>query len=118
MAAPELAYAFYRDEYRGAMDEGRFDAALPSARARLSSMTGADVPAEHAEAWLMALCALCDRAGGQPGASGAPAGLKSETVGSTSFTYTDAAAAESDYDAALPWLAGTGLLYRGAGCRR
>ena len=114
MAAPELAYAFYRDEYRGAMDEGRFDAALPSARARLSSMTGADVPAEHAEAWLMALCALCDRAGGED-RSGT---VKSETVGSTSLTYSDASAASTDYDASVPWLAGTGLLYRGAGCRR
>ena len=108
---PELTYATYRDEYHGRMGEGDFDAALPSARARLAAITGTEVPERH-------LCAVCDRAGGQPGPSGAPAGVRAETVGGTSVTYTDAAAAEGDYDAALPWLSGTGLLYRGAGCRR
>ena len=115
---PELTYATYRDEYHGRMGEGDFDAALPSARARLAAITGTEVPERHRDAWLMALCAVCDRAGGRPGPSGAPAGVRSETVGGTSVTYTDAAAAEGDYDAALPWLSGTGLLYRGAGCRR
>ena len=115
---PELTYETYRDEYRGQMEEGDFDAALPSATARLTAITGGDVPEQNEHAWLMALCAVCDRAGGRPGAAGAPAGVKSETVGGTSVSYTDAASAESDFDAALPWLAGTGLLYRGAGCRR
>ncbi|WP_291289905.1 hypothetical protein [Enorma sp.] len=116
--APKLTYEVYCDDYCGKMEEDDFDAALPSATARLVAIAGADIPERHEHAWLMALCALCDRAGGLPGPSGAPAGVKSETVGGTNVTYADAAAAGSDYDAALPWLSGTGLLYSGAGCRR
>lgn len=116
--APKLTYEVYCDDYCGKMEEDDFDAVLPSATARLVAIAGADIPERHEHAWLMALCALCDRAGGLPGPSGAPAGVKSETVGGTSVTYADAAAAGSDYDAALPWLSGTGLLYSGAGCRR
>ena len=111
--APEPTYADYRDKYRGRMEEGDFEAALPSARARLVAITGAEVPEGAAEAWSMALCAMCDHVAGADGS-----GLKSETVGSTSYAYADARAGATGYDAVAPWLAGTGLLYRGAGCRR
>lgn len=107
--APELTFAEYSgDLYRGTLGEAAFAAALPRARARLIGLTGADVPGEHAEAWKGALCAVVDRAAGVD----AP-GVKSETVGSTSVTYDESRSGSTDLDAAAPWLAGTGLLYRG-----
>lgn len=104
--APELTFADYAgDLYCGSLGEDAFTAALPKARARLTELTGADVPAEHAKAWMGALCAMVDRVGGQ--------GVKSETVGSTSVTYDESRSGSTDLDAVSPWLAGTGLLYRG-----
>lgn len=66
--APELTFADYAgDLYRGSLGEDAFIAALPKARARLTELTGADVPAEHARAWMGALCAMVDRVGGVDG---------------------------------------------------
>lgn len=49
--APELTFADYAgDLYRGSLGEDAFMAALPRARARLTELTGADVPAGHARA--------------------------------------------------------------------
>lgn len=107
--APELTFADYAgDLYRGSLDEDAFMAALPKAHARLTELTGADVPAGHAKAWMGALCAMVDRVGGVDGQ-----GVKSETVGSTSVTYDESRSGSTDLDAVSPWLAGTGLLYRG-----
>lgn len=107
--APELTFADYAgDLYCGSLDEDAFTAALPKARTRLTELTGADVPAEHAKAWMGALCAMVDRVGGVDGQ-----GVKSETVGSTSVTYDELRSGSTDLDAVSPWLAGTGLLYRG-----
>ena len=105
---PELTYREYAGEvYRGGLDESAFYVALPAARARLCALTGTDVPDRCAEAWKRALCALVDRATERPD------GVKSETVGSTSVTYTDERAGAGDLEAVAPYLAGTGLLYRG-----
>ncbi len=107
--APELTFAEYAGGlYCGTLGEEAFAAALPRARARLLELTGADVPDEHAQAWKGALCAVTDRVGGVGGA-----GVKSETVGSTSVTYDESRSGSTDLDAVAPWLAGTGLLYRG-----
>lgn len=107
--APELTFNEYAgDLYRGSLDEDAFAAALPRARARLTELTGADVPSEHAQAWKGALCAVVDRVGGVDGT-----GVKSETVGSTSVTYDESRSGSTDLDAVSPWLAGTGLLYKG-----
>lgn len=66
--APELTFADYAgDLYCGSLGEDAFMAALPKARARLTELTGADVPAEHARAWMGALCAMVDRVGGVDG---------------------------------------------------
>lgn len=113
MATPELTYAFYADEHRGRLGEDALADALPLATARLVALTGDEVPERCETAWLHALCALCDA---QASAGGAHRGVISEHVGNTTLTYTAEAAAESDHAIVLPWLAGTGLLYRGL-CR-
>lgn len=107
--APGLTFAEYSGKlFRGALGEDAFIAALPRARARLTALTGSEVPAEHEEAWKGALCAVVDRCGGAD-----EPGVVSETIGSTSVSYDESRYAASDLDAAAPWLAGTGLLYRG-----
>lgn len=112
MAAPTLTYATYSsaDGYRGKLGEDAFLAALPSASARLSAVTGDDVPEVWQDRWLMALCAMVDHVAG---ADGSHDGLKSQTIGGTSKTWTDESAAGTDADAVAPWLVGTGLLYCG-----
>lgn len=114
MAAPELTHELYAgDMYRGEMGADELAAALPRARARLVAITGDDVPERCRDAWLCALCAMADRVAGLD-RSGTE---KSETVGSTSVTWSDSQANATDLDAVAPWLAGTGLLYTGAGRR-
>lgn len=107
--APELTFEEYSgDLYRGRLEEDAFGAALPRARARLVELTGTEVPEAHERAWKGALCAVVDRVGGAD-----EPGVRSETVGSTSVTYDESRYSATDLDAVSPWLAGTGLLYRG-----
>lgn len=113
MAAPELTYTFYSTTYGGTLDEEAYQAASSRAAARLTALVGTDIPDRVSDAYLMAACALVDRVAGAD-TSGT---LKSETVGSTSFTYTDAVANATDLDAVRPYLANTGLLFRGVSCR-
>lgn len=114
-SAPAPDFAFYRDGHAGRLDEGAFAAALPEAMARLRLLAGDEVPERCRDAYMHAACALADRAAGLD-RSGEVA---SETVGSTSLTYarTAPSRAQGDYEAALPWLAGTGLLCRAVGLR-
>lgn len=114
MSRPEPTYEFYRDKHRGKLEQGAFDDALPLASARAREIVAVDVPEALAEAYMHAVCALCDRVAG----ADARGTVRSETVGGTSVTYADAegASAFSDVDAVRPWLAGTGLLWRGL-CR-
>ena len=44
MANPSLTYDFYRNTYKGSLDEGELDAPLVKAQALLVSMTGEEVP--------------------------------------------------------------------------
>lgn len=112
MASTAPDYVFYADVHRGAMDPAAFESSLAEAGARLRYVTGRQAPPERcAEAWKHAWCELADRVGGAD-RSGL---LASETVGSTSVSYAQAAQMgreEGDYAAVLPWLAGTGLLSR------
>lgn len=113
--APEPTYEFYATEHRGRAPMEVFADALPEAAARARLVVGsADVPERCAAGYMHAVCALVDRVAGIDSRGT----VASETVGSTSVTYTESAASSTDYDAVLPWLAGTGLLYVGTGCRR
>ncbi len=109
MTATSPDFAWYRDTYHGALNEDAFTAVLGRSEARIRAVTGrtgADVPDAHADAWKGALCALCDRAGGIDRAGE----LASESVGSTSLTYSQAQQARTDWDACAEWLGATGLL--------
>jgi len=117
MAAPELTYEFYSETHRGVLDEEAFEDAIPEATARVTAITGDDIPERCEAAWLHACSAMCDVVGG---VSGAHRGISSEHVGGTTLVYTDETALESDLRVVGPWLAGTGLLYAGLcrmGCR-
>lgn len=113
MATPELTYDFYAETHRGKLGEDALLDALPLATARLVAVTGEAVPERCEAAWLHALCALCDHLSS---AGGAHKGVSGERVGNTDLTYTAEASAEDDLAVVGPWLAGTGLLYRGL-CR-
>lgn len=112
---PEPTYEFYATVHRGRASMEDFADALPEAAARARLLVAsADVPERCADAYMHAVCALVDRVSGIDSRGT----VASETVGSTSVTYTESAASSTDYDAVLPWLAGTGLIYAGSGCRR
>lgn len=112
METPTLTYSTYSASYgyRGKLEPDAFADALPGAAARLVAITGADFDAAWDASWLMALCSMVDHVAG---ADGSHDGLKSQTIGGTSKTWTDAEADRSDVDVVAPWLAGTGMLYCG-----
>lgn len=110
---PELTYSFYRDTYHGALTEEVFRSSLVSATARLVAITGDDIPERSTNQWFFALSVIVERAAGKD----TRGTVKSETVGATSITYTDTYSAMSDFDAVRPFLASTGLLFRGVECR-
>lgn len=108
----DLGYEFYASEFGGALDEEAFAKARGRGLARLRWLTGRMQPPQaHERAWRLAWCALTDRAAH----ADTRGEIASETVGSTSVTYSAAVQAASDYDAAAPYLALTGLLYQGVG---
>ena len=118
MARPQPTYEFYVNEHGGTAERGAFLAALPLAEARVRELTPSAhrVPARLRRAYLHAVCAMADRVSGVD----ARGRVSSETVGGTSVTYADAqgGGAFGDLDAVAPYLAGTGLLYRGIGGAR
>lgn len=111
MTRPLPTYEFYAGVHGGRLGEAEFASALPEAAARARELVPADVPARLYRRYRHAVCALVDRVAG----ADERGLLRSETVGSTSRTYADAdqGAAFGDADAVRPWLAGTGLMYRG-----
>lgn len=112
MPRPEPTYGFYVSDHGGEAAQEEFSRALPEALARMRLVVPADdVPESLASAYMHAVCALVDRVSGID----ARGTVASETVGSTSVTYADAAsgAGFTDADAARPWLQGTGLMWRG-----
>lgn len=112
MPRPLPTYEFYRSEHKGALDQEAFERALPTASARARELAPRDVPDALSEAYMHAVCALADRAAG----ADERGRVSSETVGGTSVAYADAGEGGfTDMDAVKPWLAGTGLLYRGIG---
>lgn len=117
MARPRPTYEFYVNDHRGRAGRDEFLAALPAAAARMREAVPADrIPARHRRAYLHAVCAMADRVAGVDERGR----VSSETVGGTSVTYADAqgGSAFGDIDAVAPYLAGTGLLYRGIGGAR
>lgn len=114
-AAP--TFDFYQVEHRGRLSEDAFWDALPLAVAKTEALAGPLREAgEHADRWCHAACAMADLVAGAVGGGT----LASETVGSTSLTYSQKAQRspeEAERAAVEPWLAGTGLLCRALGVR-
>lgn len=112
-AAP--TYDFYEVEHRGTLPQDAFMAALPLAVAKTEALAGPCPDCGPvADRWRHAACAMADLAAGVGGGGT----LASETVGSTSLTYSQKAQRspeEAEWAAVLPWLAGTGLLCRAMG---
>ena len=108
MAVPSLTYERYAERHLGRLDREAFEAALPAATARLTGLTGDDVPERHEPRWLDALGVLCDRV-----AQGRAANVTSERVGETTLSFDAAASGACDYDVVRPYLAPTGLLWQG-----
>lgn len=108
----DLTYEFYAEQFGGTLDEAAFVAARGRGLARLRWLTGRmEPPQAHEQAWRLAWCALTERAAH----ADTRGEIASESVGSTSVTYSAAVQAATDYDAAAPYLALTGLLYQGVG---
>ncbi len=114
----EPTYDFYEVEHKGALAEDAFGAALPLAVAKTEALAGPLRDAgRHADMWRHAACAMVELVAGA--ATGGT--IASETVGSTSLTYSQKAQRspeEAEAAAVLPWLSGTGLLCRAVGVRR
>lgn len=109
MASVELTYDYYANTYGGAASEEMFTTALHKARCRLAAVIQGEIRADVEDAYRMALCAVIDRVA-QLDTRGA---IASESVGSTSVSYSSAVQSMTDYDAVYGYLSGTGLLYRG-----
>lgn len=117
MAAPEVAYAFYRDGYRGALDEDAFGRALPRALAEVRRRTWPRVEADAPDAWARAVCAACDVEAAHGFTGGACEG-GSVRLGSFSASGADGGAGSYGRDmadAVAREIAGTPLQFAGLG---
>lgn len=117
MAAPAITYAFYTNQYGGALDEEGFDASLPHALAYVGRRIWPNDPRRAVRAWRMAVCAAVDvdAAYGATGGAGALASVTTGTV-SMGFGGQGGSSWEADMARAVDArLAGTGLLYMGLG---
>lgn len=113
MLARYADYEFYKDKYLGQkIQESMFDALALQATNYINYITFGRIDQENAaEDVKLATCAVAEvilkneESGGK----------SSETVGKLSVTYNTKGTAERKmYSAAYPYLAHTGLLYRGA----
>ena len=117
MAAPEVTYAFYSEEYGGRLDEGGFGAALPHALAFVNRRIWPNDPQAAPEAYMRAVCAACD-VDATYGATGGTGGLASVSTGTVSMSFgADGGSSwETDMARAVDGeLVGSGLLYMGLG---
>lgn len=117
MAAPEVTYAFYSEEYGGRLDEGGFGAALPHALAFVNRRIWPNDPQAAPEAYMRAVCAACD-ADAAYGFTGGAGSLSSVTTGTVSMSFGGGGSSAWEGDmarAADGELAGSGLLFMGLG---
>lgn len=109
-----VAYSFYASVYHGALPEEDFLRNAVRAGAFLDDLTSGKandaLPEDTLVKAQLAFCALCDAY-----AEEATGGIASETNDGISVTYAarQGTAEQRLRNAAAPFLAGTGLLYRG-----
>lgn len=108
-------YQFYRDTYHGRADETTFLRLVVHAAAFVDTLVCSRATAPESSAVCYAQCAAVDAL--ETEEKGGP--IVSETAGRYSVTRksTEETLSARLYQAVYPFLAGTGLLYRGVGCR-
>ena len=113
MAAPEVTYAFYRDEWHGTLGEGAFGASLPRALAVVRDRVFPADPAGDPDAYRRAACA----AGAVDAANRGPAPPHpAVTTGTVSMSFGDGSSRRADMVRAVDSeLAGTPLAFKGLG---
>ena len=108
MAAPEVTYAFYRDEWHGTLGEGAFGASLPRALAVVRDRVFPADPAGDPGAYSRAACAAAY--------GGSAAAIASVTTGTVSMSFGDGSSRRADMVRAVDSeLAGTPLAFKGLG---
>ncbi len=113
MAAPEVTYAFYRDEWHGALGEGAFGASLPRALAVVRDRVFPADPAGDPGAYSRAACAAVDV---DAAYGGSAAAIASVTTGTVSMSFGDGSSRRADMVRAVDSeLAGTPLAFKGLG---
>ena len=113
MAAPEVTYAFYRDEWHGPLGEGAFGASLPRALAVVRDRVFPADPAGDPGAYSRAACAAVDVDAAYGGSSAA---IASVTTGTVSMSFGDGSSRRADMVRAVDSeLAGTPLAFKGLG---
>lgn len=113
MAAPEVTYAFYRDEWHGTLGEGAFGASLPRALAVVRDRVFPADPAGDQGAYRRAACAAVDV---DAAYGGSAAAIASVTTGTVSMSFGDGSSRRADMVRAVDSeLAGTPLAFKGLG---
>lgn len=113
MAAPEVTYAFYRDEWHGTLGEGAFGASLPRALAVVRDRVFPADPAGDPSAYSRAACAAVDV---DAAYGGSAAAIASVTTGTVSMSFGDGSSRRADMVRAVDSeLAGTPLAFKGLG---
>lgn len=113
MAAPEVTYAFYRDEWHGTLGEGAFGASLPRALAVVRDRVFPADPAGDLGAYSRAACAAVDV---DAAYGGSAAAIASVTTGTVSMSFGDGSSRRADMVRAVDSeLAGTPLAFKGLG---
>lgn len=113
MAAPEVTYAFYRDEWHGTLSEGAFGASLPRALAVVRDRVFPEDPAGDPGAYSRAACAAVDV---DAAYGGSAAAIASVTTGTVSMSFGDGSSRRADMVRAVDSeLAGTPLAFKGLG---
>lgn len=113
MAAPEVTYAFYRDEWHGTLGEGAFGASLPRALAVVRDRVFPADPAGDPDAYRRAACAAVDV---DAAYGGSAAAIASVTTGTVSMSFGDGSSRRADMVRAVDSeLAGTPLAFKGLG---
>ncbi len=102
-------FVFYSEVYGGTLSEGEFSVAIKRVFPILSYIVMGK-EAQGGEAVSLAACAMVDAAGGEPDDGTV---ITSEKIGTWSKTFEGRSFVARMYEVAKPYLAKTGLLYRG-----
>lgn len=103
-------YTYYTGDYGGKVSESDFFRLSLLATIYIDAITSNRIGSDVTESVKMATCAVVDALKGNETME-----IASESSGKESRSYVQSGKTQDQklYDAAYPWLIGTGLLYRG-----